>query len=194
MPPGKREIFEHDINVPLIVMGPKIAPGSVARGMVQNIDFAHTWASIAGAATPPDAPITDGKSFAAVLFGQQEGVRNYSLQEGYQSCEAGHGEGGACAHKLPPAGSPWGARFAEVPPRGVKWPAAGRDYSGLRLQTKAFPDAMYVEYTDGGKAFFNSSGDPWQTVNIYPNLPSFVQDELAKMLASVVDCGGEQCP
>lgn len=194
MPPGKREIFEHDINVPLIVMGPRIVPGTVAHGMAQNIDLPLTWAALAGVTPPPGTPPIDGKSLFSVLFDGAQGVRNYSLQEGYQSCEAGHGEGGACGHIIPPAGVAWDDRFAEVPPYGVTWPAAGRDYSGLRLKTKVFPDAMYVEYTDGGRAFFNSSVDPWQTHNLYTLLPLLVKTELAGMLAAVVDCSGMTCP
>ena len=48
MPPGKREIFQHDINVPLIVSGPGIAAGSTVEFMAQNIDLAITWATLAG--------------------------------------------------------------------------------------------------------------------------------------------------
>jgi hypothetical protein len=33
--------------------------------------------------------------------------------------------------------------------------ADGREYSGLRLYSAEFPDVLYVEYTDGGRAFFD---------------------------------------
>ena len=48
MPPGKREIYQHDINVPLIVSGPGIAPGCTIPYMAQNVDLAITWAALAG--------------------------------------------------------------------------------------------------------------------------------------------------
>ena len=131
-----------------------------------------------------------------MLLRDERTMRNYTLQEGYQSCEAGHGEGGACTHKPAPAGVEWSDRFAEVPPHGVTWPAAGRDYSGLRLMTEQYPDCMYVEFVvpAGARAFFNSTVDPWQTRNVYDSLPPFVKTELAAMLAKVVDCAGSECP
>ena len=50
----------------------------------------------------------------------------------YQSAEAGHGDLG---WDNDPA-------FGEVPTRNATWAPAGRDYSGLRLKTAQFPDAM----------------------------------------------------
>ena len=38
------------------------------------------------------APAMDGKSILPMLLGKAATVRTYTLQEGYQSCEAGHGE------------------------------------------------------------------------------------------------------
>ena len=38
------------------------------------------------------APAMDGKSILPMLLGKVATVRTYTLQEGYQSCEAGHGE------------------------------------------------------------------------------------------------------
>ena len=38
------------------------------------------------------APAMDGKSILPLLLGKAATVRTYTLQEGYQSCEAGHGE------------------------------------------------------------------------------------------------------
>ena len=49
MPPGKREIYQHDIQVPLIVSGPGIKPQSTVAGMAANYDLAATWAALAGA-------------------------------------------------------------------------------------------------------------------------------------------------
>jgi hypothetical protein len=54
------------------------------------------------------APPIDGKSLLPMLLGEGGPVRTYTLQEGYQSCEAGHGEGRACSRKgpRPPPGPP----------------------------------------------------------------------------------------
>lgn len=199
MPPGKREIFQHDVNVPLIVSGPGIAAGSVSTTLYQNIDLARTWAALAKVPVSPSAPPVDGKSMAAELLGKSsQPVRGYSLHEGYQSCEAGHGEGKACSHTLLGTGADdaavVGGTHDEIPPHGVLWPALGRDYSGLRLKSGDHPDAMYVEYTDGGRAYFNCTADPWQTTNAYPTLSADVKSALAATLAKVVNCAGTDCP
>lgn len=101
MPPGKREIYQTDINVPFIVSGPGIAPKSTVDGMSANYDFAPTWAELAGATPSATAPPIDGKSLVPLLLGKAKVIRTYTLQEGYQSCEAGHGEGRSCGVKAP---------------------------------------------------------------------------------------------
>ena len=157
MPPGKREVYQHDINVPLIVSGPGIPAGSTIHAMAANygrtsmhhdattpaylplsrlsvllllsrsnperqsdqhaeclpiavalgccrtaVDLAITWATLAGVSPATTAPVIDGKSLVPLLLsgGRSSPVRTYTLQEGYQSCEAGHGEGRACSHKV----------------------------------------------------------------------------------------------
>ena len=33
-------------------------------------------------------------------------------------------------------------------------------------------DAMYVEYTDGGRSYYDCEVDPWQTKDLYATLPT----------------------
>ena len=104
MPPGKREVFQHDINVPFIVSGPGITPKATIEGMAANYDFAATWAELAGATPFASAPPMDGKSLVPLMLGKAKTIRTYTLQEGYQSCEAGHGEGHTCGVRAPGGG------------------------------------------------------------------------------------------
>ena len=208
LPPGKREIFEHDINVAFIAMGPGILPGMTRHEVVQNANFAATWAELAGA-TPTNQGLNpmDGKSIVALLHAKTQApvaswTRTYTLQEGYQSCENGHGEGGACEHKKVQEG------WQEVPPPTYRWTEGwspdARDYSGLRLHGfNGFANAMYSEFpnsykTSGGPRqymFFNVTDDTAQTTNLWPTLPKATQTQLQGMLAKVVDCRGqEECP
>ena len=101
MPPGKREVYQHDINVPFIVSGPRIVAKSTVEGMAGNYDLAPTWAALAGATPSASAPPVDGKSIVPLLLGKAQSVRTYTLQEGYQSCEAGHGGGHICRVRAP---------------------------------------------------------------------------------------------
>ena len=130
----------------------------------------------------------DGRSLVPLLRGGGgEAVaaawpRTYTLQEGYESCEAGHGEGKACSKKGDGDGGE----------------PKSRDYSALRLRDHvggSGRDALYVEYTDGGKMFFDMAVDPWQINNKYDSLSANESAALAAMIARVRDCKGtDQCP
>ncbi len=76
--PGKLTAFDTDINVPLIVSGPGIAPGSTNKDLVQNVDLAPTFEELAGA-TPP--PTVEGKSIVPLLHGKHVPWRTLQLVE-----------------------------------------------------------------------------------------------------------------
>jgi hypothetical protein len=210
MPPGKREAFQHDINVALIVSGPGIVHGSTVDALAMNVDLPVTWAELGAASPDAAAPVVDGRSLASLMrnvtaiAAAEAWPRVYTLQEGYQSCEQGNGEGKACEKKPPLPLTALPARHVSVaalPPSesaavaAVAAVAAGakaRDYSALRL--KDGRDALYVEYVDGGKMYFDSAGDPWQTKNVFEALPAATKAELAAKLAAIKDCKGAQCP
>ncbi len=53
IPDDKRRAFEEAIRAPLLMRGPGIPAGRVVRELTANVDFAPTFAAIAGVATPP---------------------------------------------------------------------------------------------------------------------------------------------
>jgi N-acetylglucosamine-6-sulfatase len=61
---GKDTAFEEDIRIPLAVRGPDVPKGQRISAMVLNIDFAPTFADMAGV-QPPD--FVDGRSFMPLL-------------------------------------------------------------------------------------------------------------------------------
>jgi N-acetylglucosamine-6-sulfatase len=61
--PGKLTAFDTDIQVPLVVAGPKIPAGSATDAMSENVDLAKTFEAIGGAST-----LSDGHSLMP-LFG-----------------------------------------------------------------------------------------------------------------------------
>jgi hypothetical protein len=194
-------------------MGPGIAAGSTITQLSANYDLAMTWSELAAAPPNAAAAAPDGKSLVSLLHPAAStaaaAIRTFTLQEGYQSCEAGHGEGKACSKKssrllLDPTALALSGRsvyddcwFGSAENEAA---AKGRDYSGLRLLDPSLPagsilrDALYVEYTDGGKMYFDVESDPWQTRNIFTNLTAADAATLTKMLAKVRDCTGKECP
>ena len=63
---GKETAYEEDIHVPLIVRGPGVSPGRVLDQLVLNIDFAPTFAELAGVPAPA---FVDGRSLVPLLTG-----------------------------------------------------------------------------------------------------------------------------
>ncbi len=64
----KRFMYEESLRMPFLIRWPgKIKPGSVADGMILNVDFAPTLLAAAGAEVPGDM---QGKSFVPLLEGR----------------------------------------------------------------------------------------------------------------------------
>lgn len=69
---GKQNLYEHSWRVPFIAAGPEMAEGVRVRGNVYLLDVLPTLCDLAGI----EPPVTvEGNSFASVLMGQQETVR-----------------------------------------------------------------------------------------------------------------------
>ena len=62
--PGKMTAFDTDVNVPLVVAGPGVLPHRVSRAIVQNVDLAPTFESLAGVTPSSDL---DGSSLVRLL-------------------------------------------------------------------------------------------------------------------------------
>ncbi|MFE3451539.1 sulfatase [Nonomuraea sp. NPDC059194] len=63
---GKTTPFEEAIKVPLVVRGPGIVPGSTITAMAQTVDYAPTFAELAGVVPPAFA---EGRSLVPLLRG-----------------------------------------------------------------------------------------------------------------------------
>jgi arylsulfatase A-like enzyme len=70
---GKLNMYEHTINVPLIIAGPGIARNVKSQAQAQLADLYPTTCDVVGI----EIPVTvEAKSFAAVLRGQQKSARD----------------------------------------------------------------------------------------------------------------------
>ncbi|KAF6035444.1 GNS [Bugula neritina] len=70
LPNDKRQFYEFDIRVPLMVRGPGVKPGQRREDLVLNIDLAPTFLDLAGI-RPPD--FMDGQSFKSALLSPPSG-------------------------------------------------------------------------------------------------------------------------
>jgi N-acetylglucosamine-6-sulfatase len=80
----KRTPYEASIRVPLLFYGPGfVAPGTVVKETVANIDIAPTLLEIAGALPADAAERFDGRSFLPLLQGKAADWRGEILYEYY---------------------------------------------------------------------------------------------------------------
>ena len=70
---GKQNLYEHTWREPLLVMGPGIGHGARATANCYLLDLFPTLCDLAGI-TPP--PTVEGQSFAPVLLGKQDTIRD----------------------------------------------------------------------------------------------------------------------
>ncbi len=82
MPKGKNTPYTEDVEFPLIVRGPRVAPGTTDRSLVSNTDIAPTFADVANAS--PTSSV-DGRSILPLLRGQNVPWRDALLIEGRNS-------------------------------------------------------------------------------------------------------------
>ena len=150
--PGKMTAFDTDIRVPLIVTGPGVPRGRTIERIAQSIDLNATFTDLAG--TPPSA-LSDGRSLAPLLHGKRV--------------------------------SHW-RRAALVEHRGLDMTPDDPDFQGVQglgttdapptYEAIRTPYALYVEYLNGEREFYDLKRDPEQTTNAYWQLRP---DRLARL-------------
>ena len=164
MMPGKMTAFDTDIRVPLVVVGPGIAPGRTISQLAENIDLCPTFEQMGGATVPSSV---DGTSLVPLLFGRATGAwRKAVLVEHH--------------------GPDFNVADPDFPP-----PASGNppSYEAMRLH-----DAVYVEYADGEREYYDTATDPAELRNLAGTLPPAVLARLHAELAALERChGGAAC-
>ncbi len=157
--PGKMTAFDTDIRVPLIVAGPGVPRGRIVRQVAQNTDLAPTFVELAGGT--PD-PAIDGHSLVGLL------------------------------RAAPPPPWPTLALVEHRGPRlGVGDPDLQSDlptaYAALRISSPR-TEAVYVEYSDGEREYYDIARDPFELRNIASRLTPARQAELHRRLQEFQHC------
>jgi N-acetylglucosamine-6-sulfatase len=161
---GKLTAFDSDIRVPLIVVGPSVPHGRRVAAMTENIDLCPTFDQLGGARIPATV---DGHSLAALLHGHPaSGWRKEILVE----------------HRGPDItpGDP------DLPTQGSGNPPS---YEAIRSA-----HALYVEYADGEREYYDLRTDPFELRNIASQLSPEHIRLLHRTLMRIAHCrGGVRC-
>jgi len=172
LPAGKYSAYEEDIRVPLLVRGPGVAPGSTVDALVENIDFAPTFAEIAGAHL---RHAVDGRSLLPWLTGKgrAESWRSAVFLEQFSFREDAPAPGSANE----PVGDGGVTRSDRSPP-----------FFGLRTTTH-----KYIEYGDGEREYYDLARDPGELDNLAASLPADLQARLSERVRKLAGCAGDAC-
>ena len=159
--PGKMTAFDTDIRVPLVAAGPGIAVDHLCSAVVENVDLAPTFETLAGVATAPDE---DGRSLVPLLRGRlPRHWRTAALIEHHGPVTATTG------------GPDLEAEDSANPP----------SYEAMRTATY-----VYVEYDDGSRELYDLARDPEETDNLIPRLDPRTAFLLHVSLRDLATCEG----
>jgi N-acetylglucosamine-6-sulfatase len=167
----KRQLYEHDIRVPLIVRGPMFESGVTSDQIVLNIDIAPTIAEMA-TGERQDQHDMDGISFAPCRI-----HRRNDFLVSY------HGEG------APPCGWYYECPKPDIIHGGDSW---NNTYHCVRT-ISGEENSIYCEFLDDESfvEYYDMKADQWQLTNKQLNLCQ--KRHYQQRLAQFKSCRGETC-
>jgi arylsulfatase A-like enzyme len=165
---GKLTAFDTDIHVPLIVVGPEVRSSYQATSFAQNIDLRSTFDAWAG--TAPSETV-DGRSLVPLMSDRAPAQAPRDWPQG--ALIEHHGP------VLDKSDPDYQDGESANPP----------SYGALRL-----PGALYVEYVNGEKEYYDLRSDPYELDNVYTSLPKDRKASLHRQLVEAESCHGPaQC-
>jgi arylsulfatase A-like enzyme len=168
LPAGKGTPYEEDIQVPFLLRGPGITPGTTVTQMAANIDLAPTIAEMADAKIPD---FVDGRSLLPCLEESNLQWRNGLLIEfGYIDEEA------------------IAEAFSDPETDNLLVGVAGGAFRGIRGE-----NFVYVEYANGEVEFYDLTNDPYQLENLAGTLSTDTLEILHAKLEALKYCEGSEC-
>jgi arylsulfatase A-like enzyme len=161
--------FEEDIRVPLSVRGPGVPAGAVVDAFSANVDFASTFAELAGVAVPS---WVDGRSLVPFLRGQKPAEWRQAM---------------LLAHEEVTVSPPFGDGNLEPPDPQDVGGVAVTNYTGLRTAD----GHTYIEYKTGEFELYDTLADPDQMKNRYAVASLKLKARMAAWLAALRNASGE---
>jgi arylsulfatase A-like enzyme len=162
---GKQTYFDHDVRVPLIVVGPGVQRGASIMRLAANVDLRPTFQELAGV---PIEPRVEGRSLVGFLRGLPPwDWRDATLIEHRGTRSVANDPDAEPLSRNPPS---YGAlRFADALYVQYRNPAHAPEY-------------------------YDMARDPVQRHNLYPSLSAKRRAALAAKLAQMLRCrGGASC-
>ena len=151
-------LFEESVRVPLIVLGPGIAPGRVVDRNVSLLDVAPTLLELAG--LPPE-PAFEGRSLAPLASEPSLWSRIFATKE-----------------------APREDVILELPATGSRWDLRAHARGIVRESTKLLVSvARPYQKVEESTQIYDLAADPGES---HPN-PSTLDDELPALLAALRD-------
>uniref|UniRef100_A0A4W4DSB9 N-acetylglucosamine-6-sulfatase n=1 Tax=Electrophorus electricus TaxID=8005 RepID=A0A4W4DSB9_ELEEL len=181
LPLDKRQLYEFDIRVPLLVRGPNIKPNQTSPLLVANIDLGPTILDMAG--YNANKTQMDGMSFLPIM-GNSSTWRTDVLVE-YE------GEG----HNVSDPACPiLGPGVSECFPDCVCEDSYNNTYACVRTLSQA-ANLQYCEFDDN-EVFvevYNLTADPFQLTNIAKTIDQEVLERMNHRLMMLQSCSGQSC-
>jgi N-acetylglucosamine-6-sulfatase len=158
---GKQTAFDHDINVPLVVVGPGVPAGATVDEFVSNIDLCPTFAELGGATASTNV---DGRSLVPFLRGQPPAAWRQALLVEH------HG----------PAKS--GTDPTDPDMEGNNGPDPN-SYEAVRMA-----NSVFVQYQDGETEYYDLSADPYELNNTVGTLAAATVKKYQKTITAIRNC------
>ncbi|KAM3833331.1 N-acetylglucosamine-6-sulfatase [Vipera latastei] len=183
LPIDKRQLYEFDIKVPLLVRGPGVKPNQTNKMLVANIDLGPTILDIAG--YDLNKTQMDGMSLLPLLRGEINKTWRSDVLVEYQ------GEGHNSSDPTCPA---LGPGVTHCFPDCVCEDAYNNTYACVRtLLTKW--NLQYCEFDDR-EVFvevYNLTADPHQITNIAKTIDQEILEKMNYRLMMLQSCAGAMC-
>ncbi|XP_073183984.1 N-acetylglucosamine-6-sulfatase isoform X3 [Lepidochelys kempii] len=191
LPIDKRQLYEFDIKVPLLVRGPGIKPNQTNKMLVANIDLGPTILDIAG--FDLNKTQMDGMSLLPLLRGDKNVTWRSDVLIEYQ------GEGHNSSDPTCPA---LGPGVTHCFPDCVCEDAYNNTYACVRTLS-ALWDLQYCEFDDREELFlplkqvfvevYNLTADPHQLTNIAKTIDQEILEKMNYRLMMLQSCSGATC-
>ncbi|MDQ2796652.1 MAG: sulfatase [Actinomycetota bacterium] len=156
--PGKQTAFDTDIKVPLVITGPGIPAGRQLSQLTSSIDLAPTFEGIAGATVGTKV---DGTSLLPLWRG--------SPPADWQKAVLVEHHGGT----MTPSDPDFQPKLGGDPP----------SYEAIRTA-----GALYVQYVDGEREYYDLTHDPDELHNIVASIPPAQLASAQKALTALQNC------